>query len=67
MAKAPRSNPLADIVYLVVFGAFVGYSLYQLATGTGTKFTWFFLVIGGFLFAGTAWRMFKAYSGPPTS
>jgi uncharacterized membrane protein YczE len=61
MPKTAPKNPLADVIYLVVFGAFVGMSLYQLATGTASRFTWFFLVIGGVLFAATAWRMYQAY------
>ena len=64
MAKPKPRNPVAEIVYLVVFGAFTANALYQLVTGTGTKFTWAFLLIGGFLFAGTAWRMFVALSKP---
>jgi hypothetical protein len=67
MAKPAQRSPIADTAYLVVFGAFIGYSLYQLISGTSTKFTWVALLIAGFLFAGTAWRMFKAYSGPPAA
>ena len=64
MAKSPRSNPVADIAYLAIFGIFTAYALYQLITGTGERFTWAFLFIGGFLFAGTAWRMFNNLKKP---
>jgi hypothetical protein len=64
MAKPASRNPLADVIYLVVFGGFTALSLYQLATGTATRFTWFFLVIGGVLFAATAWRMFNNAKKP---
>ena len=64
MAKPAQRNPIADIAYLVAFGAFTGYSLYQLISGTSTKFTWVALLIGGFLFAGTAYRMVRAFGKP---
>ena len=64
MAKPAQRNPVADTAYLVVFGAFIGYSIYQLVSGTSTKFTWVALLIAGFLFAGTAWRMFNAMKKP---
>jgi hypothetical protein len=64
MAKSPRSNPIADFAYLAVFGIFTAYALYQLITGTGERFTWAFLLIGGFLFAGTAWRIFNNLKKP---
>ena len=64
MAKPAPRNPVAEIAYLVVFGAFTAYALYQLVSGTATKFTWVFLLIGGFLFAGTAYRMVRALGKP---
>jgi hypothetical protein len=62
MAKPASRNPVADIVYLVVFGGFTGFSLYQLITGTGTRFTWFFLGAGAVLFAATAYRMYRNFT-----
>ncbi len=61
MSEPLRRIPIGQIAYLVVFGGFVGLSLYKLVAGTGTKFTWFFLVVGAFLFAATAYRLIRDF------
>lgn len=55
---------VARIAYLVVFAAFTGISLYQLINGTGQRFTWFFVAVGAFLFATTAYRLMRDLKKP---
>jgi hypothetical protein len=59
MAQPRPRAQIAQIAYLVVFGGFTAVSLYQLISGTGTRFTWFFLGVGAFLFVATAYRMVR--------
>jgi uncharacterized membrane protein YqgA involved in biofilm formation len=59
MKQPPRRVQLAQIAYLIVFGGFTVVSAYQLISGTATRFTWFFLGVGAFLFVATAYRMVR--------
>jgi hypothetical protein len=59
MKQPPRRVQPAQIAYLIVFGGFMVFSAYQLISGTATRFTWFFLGVGAFLFVATAYRMVR--------
>ncbi len=60
MSKSARPAPLAQVAYLVVFGAFVVLSIQQLIAGTGTKLTWVSLGAGAVLFVFTAFRLVRS-------
>ncbi len=64
MSNPPRRAPLAQIAFLVVFGAFTLVGLYQVIDGTATKLTWLSFVVSAVLFAGTAYRVSRSSKKP---
>jgi hypothetical protein len=65
MTEAPPPRvPLAQLVYLLVFGIFVFVYLARVLNGTGTTPDWIILGIAAFLLIITAYRVLIALGKP---
>jgi len=65
MAKPPSPRvPVSQLIYLLVFGAFLFIYLGRVLNGSGNKLDWLTLAVSAVLFVITAYRVLISLSKP---